>query len=367
MRISIDATGLGSAKTGTAVYLEEILKVWCRATIDHEFVIFASDHAKSHLSGVGLDHRFRFVRAPSSRPRRVLWQQTVMPVLLEKLGVDVHWGAGFVLPLLSRRRMVLTVHDLTFQLFPQVHERVKRYYFPAIMKASVRKAQAIIVISESTRQDLHRLIPASVGKTSVTLLAARRMVQAERGATAPPVHAGIEDYVLFVGTVEPRKNLTRLIHAWESMSPDIRGRTQLLVAGAAGWMVGELLNRPGQSGSIRFLGHVGDAELAGLMQRAKAFLYPSLYEGFGLPVVEAMSMGVAVLTSNVGATREIAEGAALLVDPTNEESIQLGLERLLGDNDLRLALGRLGQVRAADFSWARTSEETLEVIERAAS
>lgn len=263
--------------------------------------------------------------------------------------------------------MVLTIHDLTFQLFPQVHERIKRYYFPAIMRASVRKAQVVIVISESTRHDLYRLIPASVGKTSVTLLAARRMVDAEPVRAAAPLHAGIDDYVLFVGTVEPRKNLARLIRAWESLPPGIRGRTKLLVAGATGWLVDDLLNRRCKAESIRFLGHVDDAELAMLMRRAKAFLYPSLYEGFGLPVVEAMSVGVAVLTSNVGATREIAEGAAMLVDPTSEESIRTGLERLLGDSDLRLALGRLGQTRAAEFSWTRTSRETLQLIERAAS
>jgi glycosyltransferase involved in cell wall biosynthesis len=348
------------------VYLVEILNVWNRTTAAHEFVIIASDHAKAHFDGLGLDSRFRFVRAPASRARRVLWQQVAMPALLAKLRVDVHWGAGFVLPLLSRRRMVLSVHDLTFQLFPEVHELVKRYYFPAVIKASVRKARTIIAISESTRKDLHELIPGSRGKTIVTLLAARSLAEA-----ALPTQNGsaqdTEDFFLFVGTVEPRKNLSRLIAAWNAVDPQLRGRTRLLVVGAAGWMVGEVLHRLDAEDSIRFLGHVDDAQLSRLLSKAKAFLYPSLYEGFGLPVVEAMAAGVPVLTSNVGATREIAEGAAILVDPTDERDLRAGLERLLTDAELRSSLSRLGRSRASEFSWDSTAHRTLEAIEQAAA
>ena len=148
MRISIDATGLGGPKTGTAVYLTEILSVWnSESSIDHEFVLFASPMAMSHLAELDLDTRFHFVQAPAHRHVRVLWQQTMMPWHIFRLHIDVHWGTGFVLPLLSRKPMVLTVHDMTFQLFPEMHERVKRYYFPAMIKASVRKAATVIAIS----------------------------------------------------------------------------------------------------------------------------------------------------------------------------------------------------------------------------
>lgn len=364
MRISVDASGLGRTKTGTAVYVAEILSIWNRIANNHEFVIFASDHAKAHLDGLGLDHRFRFVRAPSNRVRRVFWQQSILPLLLARLRGDVHWGTGFVLPLLSTKPMVLSVHDLTFQLFPDVHEWVKRYYFPAVIKASVRKAQAVIAVSESTREDLHRLVPASVGKTTVTLLAARSLEGHELPARAAT--ASVDDYFLFIGTVEPRKNLGRLVTAWRSVDGVVRGGTKLLVVGAVGWMVDELVERLGTTDSISFLGHIEDAELSKLLRNAKAFVYPSLYEGFGLPVVEAMSAGVPVLTSDIGATREVAAGAAILVDPSNEDDIRSGLERLLTDADLRLTLGRLGRARSAGFSWERTAQKTLELIEQAA-
>ncbi len=367
MRISLDATGLGSPKTGTAVYLAEILNVWNQdPSIDHEFVIFASKSARMHLSGLGLDCRFRFVSAPSHRHLRVLWQQMVMPLHITRLGVDVHWGAGFVLPLLSTKPMVVTVHDLTFQLFPGVHERIKRYYFPAMIKAAVGKARTVIAISESTRRDLHRLIPVSRGKSVVTLLAARSIHDSDLAPMPSEGRGRGRDYVLFVGTVEPRKNLARLVSAWKLLDAGARSGVRLIVVGATGWLVDALVGHLKATDTIEFRGHVDDVELAGLLQGAMAFVYPSLYEGFGLPVVEAMSLGIPVLTSNIGATREVAEGAAILVDPTSEEDIRAGLATLIGDPGLRQSLATLGRRRAASFSWARTAEQTLELIEQAA-
>jgi glycosyltransferase involved in cell wall biosynthesis len=365
MRISIDATGLGGPKTGTSVYLAEILAAWNRdRSIGHEFVVFATPKALQHLTALQLDKRFRFVTAPDNRAVRMLWQQTVMAWRIFRLRGDAHWGTGFVLPLLSTRPMVVTVHDLTFQLFPAVHERIKRYYFPAMIKAAVSRARYVLAISESTRDDLHRLLPKSRDKTVVTLLAARRLTE-----NIP--HENVSDelvdrYVLFVGTVEPRKNLERLIAAWQSIDPSDRGTVRLVIVGATGWLVDRMLSRSVAEDAIEFKGFVGDEELARLMRGALVFVYPSLYEGFGLPVLEAMAQGIAVLTSDVGATREVAGDAALLVDPVSTSSIRDGLVRLLNDEALRSELSRRGMERAAAFSWERAAAETLAVIEKAA-
>ncbi len=366
MRISLDATGLGSLKTGTAVYLCEILNAWNQdLSLDHEFVIFVNQNARTQLSSLGLDCRFQFVFAPSHRHLRVLWQQMIMPLHITRFDVDVHWGAGFVLPLLSTKPMVVTVHDLTFQLFPAVHERIKRYYFPAMIRLAVGKARTVIAISESTRCDLHRLIPLSRGKSVVTQLAARSMNPLDLARMSSEGQGYGGDYVLFVGTIEPRKNLARLIGAWKSLDADVRSSVRLIVVGATGWLVDPLVGHLKTTDAIEFRGHVDDAELAGLLQGAMAFVYPSLYEGFGLPVVEAMSLGIPVLTSNIGATREVAEGAAILVDPTSEDAIRAGLTRLISDPSLRQSLATLGRQRAASFSWARTAGQTLELLEQA--
>lgn len=364
MRISIDATGLGGPKTGTSVYLAEILAAWNRnRLVDHEFLIFATPRAHTHLVGLELDNRFRFISAPDSRAIRMLWQQTVMPWHISRSRVDVHWGTAFVLPLLSKKPMVVTVHDLTFQLFPAVHERVKRYYFPAMIKAAVSKARYVVAVSESTRADLCRLLPKSREKTTVTLLAARRFASRARPSESP---YGAGGYVLFVGTVEPRKNLERLIAAWQAIDRRERGDARLVIVGATGWLVDAMLSRSLVQDSVEFKGFVEDEDLADLMQGAMVFVYPSLYEGFGLPVLEAMAQGIPVLTSDVGATREVADAAALLVDPSSTASIRDGLARLLNDTALRRDLARLGVERAASFSWERTAADTLAVLEKAA-
>lgn len=367
MRVSIDATGLGGAKTGTSVYLTEILSVWNRdRSIDHEFVIFATPRSQRHLNALKLDGRFRFVSAPDNRPIRTIWQQTIMAWHVCKLHVDVHWGAGFVLPLLSTRPMVVSIYDLTFQLFPAVHERIKRYYFPAMINAAVSKARYVLAISETTRNDLQRLLPTSRDKTVVTLLAARKLVPGTRHEDSLNYGSVGDGYVLFVGTVEPRKNLERLIAAWQSIDPVDRNGARLVIVGATGWLINRDLRRSAAEYAIEFKGFVGDDELAHLMHGAMVFVYPSLYEGFGLPVLEAMAQGIPVLTSDAGATREVAEDAALLIDPTSISSIRAGLIALLGDETLRRKLSRLGMERSASFSWEKTAKATLAVIERAA-
>jgi glycosyltransferase involved in cell wall biosynthesis len=369
MRIGIDATGLGGPKTGTAVYLAEILSAWNRdPTIDHDFVVFASPKALQHLWALNFDGRFRFIKAPDNRYVRTLWQQSVMAWHVQRLKVDVHWGSAFVVPLLSIRPMVVTVHDLTFLLFPSVHEWIKRYYFPAIIKAAVKKARCVLAVSESTRNDLHRLLPASRGKTVVTLLAARGLPSDTPQALTPDhLNNRGDRYVLFVGTIEPRKNLERLIAAWRAIAPLDRGDTRLVIVGATGWLVENTLSRFSFQDAIEFKGFVEDDDLGRLMRSAMALVYPSLYEGFGLPVLEAMALGIPVLTSDIGSTRELAGGAALLVDPSSIPSIREGLSQILKDEALRRRLSHLGLERAASFSWERTAAETLAVIERAAA
>ena len=359
MRISIDATGLGVPKTGTVAYLTEILAKWNEDhTIAHEFYILVSPKGAHHFGELELDERFRFIRAPDNRNLRVLWQQTLMPLLLLRRRMDVHWGPGFVLPLICPIPMVVTIHDLTFELFPDVHERIKRFYFPAMIRRAVKKARRVLAISRTTMEDLNRLLPDSRGKTEVTLLAARSLGFAEAAPAVAPEH-----YALFLGTLEPRKNLKRLLTAWSGLTPEARGEMSLVIVGATGWMIDKVLSDLGGRDDVVFAGQVTDAQLAQWMKGARFLVYPSLYEGFGLPVLEAMASGVPVLTSNVGATLEIADGVAVLVDPFNEESIRDGLLRLLCDESLRNELAKEGLNRAAEFSWGRTARQTLDAIE----
>jgi glycosyltransferase involved in cell wall biosynthesis len=253
--------------------------------------------------------------------------------------------------------MVVTVHDMTFDLFPEVHEPLKRIYFPWMIRAAVARAKQVLVISQSTGSDLGRLIPSSRSKTVVTLLAPRPWIKAP--VVKPPASS---PYVLFVGTLEPRKNLKRLLNAWSRLDPTDRGDCRLTVVGAAGWMVSDLPASVSTQDNVDFVGHVSDEALLQYLNGALFFAYPSMYEGFGLPVIEAMALGIPVLTSDVGATREIAAGAALLVNPDSEASIAQGLKALLNDASLRQMLARAGLKRSVHFTWQHTAKVTLETL-----
>jgi glycosyltransferase involved in cell wall biosynthesis len=365
LRIAIDATGMSPYKTGTVTYLIEILHQWnLDRSIKHQFVIYCTAAARHHLDGLRLDNRFDIALAPNSKLVRMIWQQTVLPLLLWRHKVDVHWGTGFVLPVMSRCTAFVTIHDMTFDLFPQVHEPFKRLYFPFMIRRAVKRASKVFAVSHSTANDLTRLLGLDPRKILITPLAARQLGTSFIEGIGQP---SCEDeqtrpvdspYVLFVGTLEPRKNLKRLLQAWHGLDAKCRVDYRLVVVGVKGWMVDEL--ETGDDESVDFVGHVSDEALSDYLQHATCFVYPSLYEGFGLPVMEAMAAGIPVLTSDVGATREIAQGAAVLVDPNSVQAINRGLLELLSSPELRQTLAGAGVRRAREFSWQRTAQLTLD-------
>lgn len=390
MKITIDATGLSRYRTGTVTYLVEILTEWnLNSEVTHEFLIFCTSKTRGHFDKLSLDQRFRLVILPSTKVYQMVWQQTGLPYYLWRNKVDVHWGVGFVLPILGRCPAVVTIHDMTFDLFPSVHEPIKRLYFPFMIRRSIKRASRVLAISDSTARDLARLIPASASKTAVTHLAARplcvsqekvplgkvvasvgvglgsdggsEMMGRHNGCAPVTISKNDRPYVLFIGSIEPRKNLGRLLQAWKCLSLEVEHRHRLIVVGVKGWMVDDLSTELDET--VTFVGHVADLELQGYLHGATCFVYPSLYEGFGLPVIEAMATGVPVLTSNIGATLEIAGSAAVLVDPMSVDSIRHGLRRLLQDVDLRRELSKAGMNRAKDFSWRKTASLTLDALE----
>jgi alpha-1,3-rhamnosyl/mannosyltransferase len=230
----------------------------------------------------------------------------------------------------------------------------------ATIRPALWRAAALPCISEATRADLVRLFGRARGKDSVIPLAA------DAGFSAPvaaPGHPALEGkpYVLAVGTLEPRKNLERLMEAWWSLDESARGDAVLALVGPVGWDAAPILAAARDRGA-HLLGRVSEDELRALYAGASAFAYPSLYEGFGLPILEAMAAGAPVLTSTVSSLPEVAGDAALLVDPFDVGAIAAGLARLLGDAALADDLRARGWARAAEFSWARTAAETLELL-----
>ena len=264
------------------------------------------------------------------------------------------------------------VHDLAFKLRPAEVPWQQRAYFGALLGRSLRGAAAVLVPSAATRRDLIDCYPIAGLESKVAMVPEG----VSPDVPAAPLPAGLEPgFILAVGTIEPRKNYRRLLAAYrhlrrESIPLLVGDRPavpQLVIAGRPGWAYGDTLERIKAEPGVRYLGHVDDATLSALYQSAAVLAFPSLYEGFGLPLLEAMAHGVPAVVGDAGSLPELAGGAAVLVDPEDAASIAGGLERLLGDASLRQELSAAGRRRAADFTWERAAIATREVLRRIAS
>jgi glycosyltransferase involved in cell wall biosynthesis len=238
------------------------------------------------------------------------------------------------------------------------------------IKPAIRRAARLVCISHATESDLVRLFPGANGKTSVVPLAAdRRFHEPPPAAEVEPVAArhGVAPgaYVLAAGTLEPRKNLLRLIAAHAALPAELASAHPLLIVGPRGWEEEEIVRKATGGAGVHLTGFVPDEELAALYAGCTTFCYPSLYEGFGLPVLEAMAAGAAVITSNVSSLPEVGGDAVEYVDPHDESSITGALERLLRAPDERARLAERARQRAAEFSWERVASGILEELERA--
>ena len=263
------------------------------------------------------------------------------------------------------------VHDLAFRLRPGEVPWQQRLYMRAMLPAALRQAAAILVPSESTRRDLLDLYRLAGLAERIEVVPEGLAPSAPAGALPEGVEPG---FILAVGTVEPRKNYPRLLAAYRrlrgrhgSLPFIIGGRPgvpQLVIAGRPGWAYGDTIQRITSEPGVRYLGHVDEPTLTALYEAASVLAFPSLYEGFGLPLLEAMSHGLPALVGAAGALPELAVEAAVVVDPGDVASIANGLERLLADEALRRRLGDEGRKVAASYTWARTAERTLAVLRR---
>jgi alpha-1,3-rhamnosyl/mannosyltransferase len=259
----------------------------------------------------------------------------------------------------SRPRLTATVHDLTGFLMPELHPRSNLVAERSFAELA-RRADGLIAVSECTRQDAVRTLGIAPEKICTIHSGVADEFFDPQAARVDEVRAryGLQrPFVLFVGTIEPRKNVDLLLDAYEALPGPLREQYGLVVAGPTGWAADTTVAR---LRSVRYLGYVPERDLAPLTAAAEAFVYPSLYEGFGFPVAQAMAAGVAVITSNVSSLPEVAGSAALLVDPRSQSELRAALVRLLGSADLRRALGTAGRERAREFRWEVCARKSLE-------
>lgn len=287
-----------------------------------------------------------------------------LPMVEPQLGCDAILYPYWPSPPRRRRGAppaAVFVHDMAFRLRPSEVPWQQRAYFGTVLGPALRQAAAVLVPSATTRGDLLSAYPIPGLEKRVTVVREGLSVPASAGALPDGIEPG---FILAVGTIEPRKNYPRLLAAYRQLRSRPGALPQLVIAGRAGWAYGDTLRRIQAEPGVRYLGHVDEPTLAGLYESASVLAFPSLYEGFGLPLLEAMAQGVPAVIGKAGALPELAGGSAIEVDPEDVDDIAAGLEKLLSDADLRKELGEAGRRRAAGFTWEKAAASTLDILRR---
>jgi glycosyltransferase involved in cell wall biosynthesis len=361
VRIGIDARPLCAPKTGDRTYLLGLLEGLARVGADHEVILYFDQPPPADVP-FARGWQTRVVTAPHPR----LWTPLTLPDAARVDRCDV-LHVQYIAPTCRRPRVVTTIHDVTFRLHPEWFPLKDRLLLDWGIRKSLRTVAAIITGSECTRQDLARVYGVPPERVALTPYAVsptfrppadQSMVQdvlARHGIKTP--------YALFVGVLQPRKNLPRLISAFRIARERAGLPHRLVIAGKVGWKAAPIvaaIQQAEAAGHAQYVGYVPDVDLPALYGGAAAFLFPTLYEGFGLPVLEALACGTPTLTSNVSALPEVAGDAALLADPTDEPSLADAIIALLTDESLRARLAAAGPARARQFTWERTAQLTLE-------
>jgi glycosyltransferase involved in cell wall biosynthesis len=286
-----------------------------------------------------------------------------LPMVEPQLGCDAILYPYWPSPPRRRRGAppaAIFVHDLAFRIHPSEVPWQQRAYFGTVLGPALRQAAAVLVPSATTRNDLLSAYPVKGLEERVTVVREGLSAPATAGALPDGIEPG---FILAVGTIEPRKNYPRLLAAYRRLR--IRpGTPQLVIAGRPGWAYGDTLQKIRTEPGVRYLGHVDEATLAALYESASVLAFPSLYEGFGLPLLEAMAQGVPGVIGKSGALPELAGGSAIEVDAEDVEAIAAGLENLLSDEGLRSKLGEAGKRRAAGFTWEKAAASTLDILHR---
>lgn len=363
MRVLVDAHMLGHRETGNETYVRGLLSG------------LASLSGVAVAAAVSPDHR-----ADAEPSSSITWLPLPTDSSVRRLSGDLarlsgRWNADvlhatYVAPYRTACPIVISVHDVSFKRFPECFSWRDRLLFSTLFASSLRRAAAVLTLSSHSRDEIRRFYPrlrAPIHVVPAAPAEAFRPLHADVAAAVLSKHDVRQPFLLAVGSVQPRKNLPRLIEAFEGVHrrrPDV----QLAIVGPDGFRASSLRDAIASRGlveAVRLLGYVPEDELAALYNAAVALVYPSVYEGFGLPVVEAMACGRPVIAANTSSLPEVAGTAALLVDPFDVSALASAMERLLTDTREVEELGARGLARVTRFSWQRTAAAALAAFEAA--
>jgi alpha-1,3-rhamnosyl/mannosyltransferase len=369
MRIGLDGYPLVGPKTGVAHYTLELAAEMARLAPEHSFDLIApAAYPPEVLKQINQIPNLRAVSVKTNLITR-RWWAIGLPAYVRRAKLDLFHGTNYEVPLRNRERNVLTVHDLSVFSYPETHDRRMATRARRRLPIMLRSAARIITPTEAVKRELIERFQMNSDIVAVTPEAPRKVFQPmhKDETTEVKQRLGVaDDIVLFVGTIEPRKNLITLVRAFAELLRHTEHQPQLVIAGPKGWLTAEFDRAVAEANfgdRLRLIGYVGDDDLRALYSSCKAFVSPSLYEGFGLPPLEAMACGAPVIASRIAAHIETLGAHAHLVAPTDESALAKVIATLLANPNERERLSRAGRGHAARFSWEETAKLTLEVYE----
>lgn len=365
MRFALDGVSISQTRTGVGHYTFELARALAALAPADEFEL-VSPFAPARREA-GFPPNLHFVQPRVNGLARRAWWSLGLPLYCSRAEIALFHGTNFDLPAWAGCPTVLTIHDLSLLLYPQTHEKHLVRRARVKLPLMVRKATAIITPSKAVKGEVSQHLSIDSSKIFAIPEAARAAFYPAPRSQSDAVcrRLAIEDeFILFVGTIEPRKNLLSLARAFTELLQGSSLRPQLVIAGKEGWLSEELMTYSGESqirDRVLFTGHLSDDDLRALYSACRVFVYPSLYEGFGLPLLEAMACGAPVVTSNVPSIIETVGDVARLISPTNVHDLAQGIKCLLENPHEQAHRSAAGIEHAKKFSWSQTAAATLDV------
>lgn len=374
MKVGFDIDSLTIKSGGIGRYavnlINHISKILLNESQNEIFIFFYQSFNRNLINTYP---DLKFVNKYTNIKSNVLRKGIFMPFSIRSFKMDLFHGLDHIgIPFIFKSKKckyAVTIHDLITRIYPDKFTIKHRFVQNALLPLILRKADKIIAVSNSTKNDIIKFYPKYSHKIKVIYEGVepqffpRSNQEIEKTLTKYNIDF---KYFLFLGTVEPRKNIVRVVDAFIKLKQAGNVEQKLVITGRKGWLYNEILekiNKSPFSQDMIFSGYIDDGDLPFLYSGADIFLYPSLYEGFGLPVLEAMACGTPIITSNLSSFPEVAGDAAILIDPMNIEEITYAIEKLWRDRDLREELQKKGLERAKLFSWEKAAKETLKLYE----